>query len=1159
MKEIIVPSDGARVWRVRGKVWKLLPDGTRLLILPSDKGELLDSGIILEAEENAEIELEPAPLIRSPAQTGFWGVSDQNIVLTPAKVQSQGPQQSQSLSQPAIVAPLLEQVHPSAGYKTGYEYSGLMKSKLPGLMLREQEYTDVYADLQISIPVTPDNVVNQVESIRLSISGKVTDIESGQPVLVTLTDSTGKSIQCSTPVSGSDWNCWFTSIGDALSGLADGSIQVRAEASDTMGNMASDQTSFDLDTQAEIRINDVDTYKILDSITGLLGSSSGIENGQEIELTVSFKQDEPFQKFFQTLADQWATALPDSVIIVGGKTSFVSCSASDKAGNIASDHLPPLGNPLPVAIEEGSSLGTGQPVIPISDNDTLLTFDPDSMSELPDSLYVHDSGQALKLSWRVSDDLRVLTGAYTVDAGERSAIQFTLPESGTGTAEFTQFTAIHHPDADGRNTVSFQIPYLKTGISTGHQSLAGVQIQIQDDDPEARIHETVTLIEGSTASWQKTGKLFTEKEAGADGARITQINTQAYDSLPIESAGAKLGFHKVKGSYGDFYVKADGKWFYTATADQVHPGGKPLEESFQFILTDYDQDSSAASIAFTVLDGKPISGKDIAMSADQECQPSPVADSSSVVFFKGSDTIVENSLTFDPERTLEQFQQLFNERTVTSSGLPLDLSSLHPDAQDRTIELKTLDGKTVIRFSLDKIATETNGDVSARVSVLQTANLSVQSTSGKPDNIVLPVITRASEINDDMAEATVFVTMVDGKLEAIDDSRTVTEGKSITGNLIQNSPGKDIICSHSVRVSEIRIDGDFLASGAATRFPPGSAIKTNKGQLTVQENGDWGFTAYDSLNHNIQQQLAFDYTVTAVDGHNSSARATFDIMDGVGPTGGFSGTLFITEPGLVTAPLYPAIKTSDKVTVRGDGSDPISAASLAFSPETLSNLADRYSSGGEKVEFATSGKNLTGSAGGTEVLSVELIPESQSGKDLDFRYKTTLYRPLDHPLNSFLNLDLTVTATDLDGDRLKKNGSLTLAVYDGDDPEFPDDSSVTLEEAGLVDMGSVKAQSSLILTPGSDTIKAGSWKFSANQPGLQNLTSLGHAVTSSATADGRTVSCLDAVTGSQVLTVTLDSSPAPEAISELGWTATLYQALDQDSKKCPLRPDRGSQ
>ena len=100
--------------------------------------------------------------------------------------------------------------------------------------------------LSFNSPQLEDDMVSAAEAAAVALSGSSTLIEDGQTVTVTVTDSTAAQVSGTASISGNAWNLTLD-----LSGLADGALALTADASDTLGNAASQATaSADKDTAA---------------------------------------------------------------------------------------------------------------------------------------------------------------------------------------------------------------------------------------------------------------------------------------------------------------------------------------------------------------------------------------------------------------------------------------------------------------------------------------------------------------------------------------------------------------------------------------------------------------------------------------------------------------------------------------------------------------------------------------------------------------------------------------------------------------------------------------------------------------------------------------------------------------------------------------------
>ncbi|MBR1287739.1 hypothetical protein JQ597_37375, partial [Bradyrhizobium sp. AUGA SZCCT0177] len=126
------------------------------------------------------------------------------------------------------------------------------------------------------------------------------------------------------------------------------------------------------------------------------------------------------------------------------------------------------------------------------------------------------------------------------------------------------------------------------GDSTSVVSGVALQVQFQDDGPQAFLEASQTVAEGSTA----TGQL--DFVQGTDGASVTHVNG-------IVLVFGNDGYSQiVPGSHGGFQVTATGSYRFIAQPDDVFVSGGL--ESFSYTVTDGDGDTSVANATFSVTD-----------------------------------------------------------------------------------------------------------------------------------------------------------------------------------------------------------------------------------------------------------------------------------------------------------------------------------------------------------------------------------------------------------------------------------------------------------------------------------------------------------------------------------------------------------------------------
>ncbi|WBA80363.1 Ig-like domain-containing protein [Endozoicomonas sp. GU-1] len=773
----------------------------------------------------------------------------------------------------------------------------------------------------------------------------------------------GQPLKSGIPVANN--GTWSAQITHPLS---DGSHTVTAQITDMAGNTATAELLLSIDTEAGIWINDIDTYGIHFFNMSITGETTGIDNGQQV--TVFFGPG-LFQNRITTevpskvpVEDNHWSHPPFMAPITEGGNYQVLASVADCTCTIATDHLMPLGNPSDINIQESVDLGATKDIDPISASGTVLSIEPGYLTDLPDNISIIDNGSSFPVSWQITSH-KTLTAVYHDGTSTQTALTFNLPDSGTGLATLQVDRPFFHPG--GNDELSFILPYQKSLYSPTYQrthySKSGLRVTITDDVPTLVDHTPVLVQEGTTAMWSAhNGKLFTTVQAGSDGGLLTAIN-----GTPLTSghnlSGDMADFYPFPGQYGTLYVTPDGAWNYTAKPDLIHTTDSTLTETFTFTVTDTDGDSDSATISFTVQDGTALSFSTDTVSTmpiDQECdQPGPISDSGQITVLKGSDPLPPDQLQFDINTTSRQLNNALASRLPTSDGDSLDLDNLHPGPGNQSLVLSTLTSKPVLSIQLNNISTDTSGNLSANLVVKQLANLNVT----EPEPAIMPVVLTASDHDLNTISHTVTLSVIDGGVTLRDDYIEVTEGETVTGNLLDN----DVQCLETLTVTKVSLDRFYLdknttiKTGQVFNFQTDTSIETLYGTLTVKPDGNYTYTALDSLYHPGQQPLPqeFTYTVTDSSGDTAHAAVSVRIKDGPAATGNEQINLTFTENNLTTSPRYPEYYAGPIATLHGDGSDAIAPQSLKFTADP-DNLNGILTSLGTPVSFTVAGNQLRG-------------------------------------------------------------------------------------------------------------------------------------------------------------------------------------------------------
>ncbi|MGF1683229.1 retention module-containing protein [Photobacterium minamisatsumaniensis] len=326
----------------------------------------------------------------------------------------------------------------------------------------------------------------------------------------------------------------------------------------------------------------------------------------------------------------------------------------------------------------------------------------------------------------------------------------------------------------------------------------------------------------------------------------------------------------------------------------------------------------------------------------------------------------------------------------------------------------------------------------------------------------------------------------------------------LEGRLDDGSPEGLLVLSMAVNAQQVVGSNDAQVILTVTQFAPLDHDLNGNSEGFVFVDGDTISIALPIQLEDVDgDSLVFPITGTAI------------IDDGDIPLLGEDSSVAVNESADLNTPATGNIEVDV-------GSDDV--AFIHFTDEQPS-LAGLFSDG-EPVSFEIVDGNTLNAfieQGNQQVpvLSVVIQPDGS--------YQVLLSNNLDHLDGDVISLPLDIVVSDDDGDT--STGVITVAVEDGDDPSFGDDSGVVLDEA---EDGIASGDGNIEVITGSDDII--SLVFEANQPSLAGLTSNGFATTTQ-------------VNGNQV-TVTLASDPDSVVLNiEIGldgsYVVTQLLPLDQ--------------
>jgi len=914
--------------------------------------------------------------------------------------------------------------------------------------------------------------------------------------------------------------------------LADGQYQFQVDSVDIAGNRASDTLVINVDTQAFIDIDDLDSAALFgNSSATLSGSTSNVEAGQNVTITLVDSNGQPLlTTSAQVGADgRWQVSALD---LSGINQPFeVRTSVSDLAGNSASDGAPLIGQSETLTLSE-AGLADG----PISATGSLNTGAGQD-GNLQVQFAADQSGlEGLGLVSQGAPLVYSVTG-QTLTATAGGATVFTLTLNNDGSYRIIWNQSLDH----GQDTL--RLPFnLEYRDSDGDLVNAPLVINLQDSNPPSFEIPAITLTEDAFTNGAAvvSESNFVIKHT-ADPLLVDSLlfSNQSQTLTTLNGAGIGSDGNPLTFEFADdrtllgYYLdgsgqrvevvraelKAEqqgsdlaGRVIVTLTGPLDHQGSDTLSLGLQVSAREIDGDSTSASLTLTVNDGSdPALGSDKGV-ALQEGGSQRIDGQLPVTV--GSDRLV--SLNFDG-----------NQPALV--GLTSQGKATTYEVQGNQLTVKDWQGKTILSVTIG---------LDGKYSVSLTGVFDEPVASNRLD---LGLNVQASDFDGDKSNlGTLNITITDGVLPQVNPvSLTLTEdsnwlqGQTLDGDLAITA-GSDPLASITFDANQPGLQGftsgkqvvtitvaDHLIEG---RTPDGTLVF----KLTLGNDGKYSFTLHQPLDQgSADSLLKAGFTLLDSDGDKVSSTITVAVGDGANPTiSALTGTT-ITEMAQGEAAAVSTMSFSV-----AHGSDALDPGSLGFDLAAIQGSLTGLTSHGSPISFTigSSGQLIGTSAGGREVLRAELSLVDNNG-NWSVTAKVTLSGELDHKGSESLNLPLAVTLADKDGDRV--SATLPLTITDGKAPSFIPGTGVTLDEGNLTGSNSLNGTGRFEVQAGSDRVVEVAFADGSQQPAL---TALGQSVKYEL-VDGD-----PAIPGSQLLKGYVDVNGQRVEVFEVKLVGSLDQA-----------------
>ncbi|WP_456304969.1 T1SS-143 repeat domain-containing protein [Aeromonas caviae] len=842
-----------------------------------------------------------------------------------------------------------------------------------------------------------------------------------------------------------------------------------------------------MDTRAAIDIDDLDTDSILghDKVT-LSGSTTDVEAGQRVTITLVGQNG-------QTLFSGSALVGSDGRWQLGGLDLSsiqgpyeVRAEVTDLAGNRVIDGAPLIGQSDTLTLSEADlakgpvsatgSLHTGAGL----DGNLQVSFAADQGALNQLGLTSHGTALAYQVSGQT----------LTASAGGVTVFTLTLANDGSYRIVWNQSLdhgqdslslpfALEYRDSDG-DRVSANLTVNLVDSTPPDFTIAPISLTEDDfTNPAAVVGQSQFVVGHQSDPLVATSAVFADQSAtlarlngsgiSSDGHALTFEFTgdRLLTGYYLDGNGKRVEVLKAELTASQHGSDIDGNVTVSLNGPLDHQGSDQLSLGLTVSAKEIDGDETRADLVVSISDGvDPRLGIDSGVTLQEGASGQTL--NGQLPVNVGSDRLV--SLNF------EASQPGLN--GLTSGGQPT-----HYQVNGNVITLLDAGGKTILTVTLG---------LDGKYQVVLDGVLD-QPVSTNSVNLGLQV--QGTDFDGDKSNlGTLNIHITDGVLPQVDPvSLTLVEdsdwgaAQTLTGDLAITA-GADPLVNIAFDASQPGLQGLTSGGQPVVISVSGNSISgavngQNVFTLTLDQNGHYVFTLNQPLDQgSADSLLKAGFTLTDSDGDTVSSTLTVAIGDGANPViSAVTGTE-MTEANQGDG----AVVSSMSFTV-SHGADALAPDSLKFDIAAIQGSLDgKYSSHGSPVTFTldANGELVGTSADGREVLRAELDLVESNG-NWSVTAKVTLGAELDHQGSESLDLPLTVTLTDKDGDRVSTD--LPLTIKDGHAPHFVAGSGVDLNESSLDGSNTLTETGHFTLESGSDRVSQVSFADPASQPPLMAL------------------------------------------------------------------------
>lgn len=914
---------------------------------------------------------------------------------------------------------------------------------------------DTLASITAEVDDGGDNVLNSFEIQSARFFGTVANVEDGQAVTVTLTDSANNKLIVSTTVVNGEWS--VDNID--LTGFVDGNINVQSETIDVAGNPAiavnsSGQVSIDT-VPPIIDIDTLDGFSILSFRSGKLTTMQGttdVDEGLPVYIIVN---DGSQTLTFEGIVDSsgnWSVDNIDVSALDLAAEWTIDAKVFNTVGNTASDDMPSIILPETAVFSETVIGIFGDQ----SDGSDIRIANAEFSFSSDQSIAEDITSQSQSISVTVSGDKQSLIGVRT--DGTTVFDAFISGES----INITFYEVVDQ--AAGLN--SYQSALIVEGLQTDPDGttelvIGHLPIIINDSEPVI-FDESYEVVEGEITS----GNVL-NNDIDLDTA-LTVKSVEVDGVTQTISGSSPVNFTTSEGTLSVF---ANGHWNFVANRNLDHTIDQNI--SFNYVAGDISNDFGNGTATIVITDGEAgqiVDDSTSTIETDVSLGDQTVVGQFSVL--GGSDNPDPDSLVFSSNMVFQ-----FDSLDITTSNILTPISySLSDDGKS---VIASAGSVTVFTLSLTASADNDN--------VIATVTMTIERPLNQPlakDSFTLPITIDGFDLDGTALETGEFEwTVSDGVDPVLTNVSDASVNESDINGASTSATGTFNLNVGSDYLEALYFDASdqpLLFSGGEqivyTVSPNGNLLTGYVGSVDasnvaftvsfVEPDGesdvdvDYLFTLYKGLDQEDATDL-IPFVLTARDSDKDATQVTLNVSvaDGGEPTIG-SGTVELSEnPRASTIPSGVGSTASVNLSVTADN-DPIVFLGLEIvtGQAVLDSDGAAVTQNGEALVWRDNGDGSYDAVlgNGNTVFQIRLPEdfalEANATDAVDV--EIDLYQSIDHGTgdkDTEITIPASIVTIDSDGSRDTQESA--IKIYDGADPEISVVGSISVDEDGLLSTG----------------------------------------------------------------------------------------------------------